>query len=236
VKKLLRLPLLLWWILKSFLLLLLLWIRSAIKKVRGKMTEKKIVTEGTEKRPQPQSAKESGTKPPFPSQTSGPGSPAPAPGSRAELRILAAEEPEKTGKKSAGLSGTISPDGDALAIDNRLAGQLFNLPFELIHVFEPAWEPMDDDQLERIAEPFNIFLQERGLTKLKKPELILLVYSLGYVIKQSKNVKDAIALRKKERELKVAANDRRPAGSRENVPGVVDGPKVEGSARPDPGL
>jgi len=131
-------------------------------------------------------------------------------------------------------SGTISPLGEeSLEIDNRLAGQLLNLPFEFINVFEEAWEPIDEAGLEKMSEPFNLWLQEKGLTRLKRSEIVLGFWLLIYGSKQVKNVKKARIKRKAEKD---AANNSRPAGDGKDKPGVVDRPVAAGSTSSDSGL
>jgi hypothetical protein len=141
--------------------------------------------------------------------------------------------PLDPGSGADGTLSTISQDSDeARAIDDKLAGSILNIPFELVHIFEEASPPLSEDELERMAGPFNIWLEENGFSHLKRSEVILFFWLSIAVTSRAKIIKKARA----ERAAKNAPNDSRPKGDGKNVPGVVDGSPVEGSPRPDPGL
>jgi hypothetical protein len=214
---------------KSVVLLLFLGARLKLKELRRKMKNQKeadlqkadLQKSRTDRRPEspagvqdqdrPQSSRE--TKPPF----------RPIPGS-----------PEIPGSAGPGLSGTISPDSDeGVPIDDQLAGELANCPFTLVHMLEPAWEVMNEAQMIRVGRAFRIYLEAKGKTTLKSPEIILLMAGYPYLFQQIKNVGKAMADRKAKAH---ASNDRRPEGDGKDVPGMVGCQKDEGSPDVHPGL
>lgn len=173
-----------------------------------------------EPRPSMQSGSAKETKPPFPMPSG-------------EMPSSSPSQPG--GPESPKASGTISQAGDgSLAIDKKIAGEILNLPFEFVNIFEPAWEPLNEKQLEKMSEPFSLWLEEHGLEKLQRSEIVLGFWLLTYGVQQSKNVKKARAERKAKKAN--ASDNSRSEGDRKDVPGVVDGSKVEGSKGPDPGL
>lgn len=138
-----------------------------------------------------------------------------------------APEGTKPGSESSLPSSTISPAGKSgVLIDDEIAGELANAPFTLINIFEPAWEAMNDAQMLKIGRALRVYLENKGITELKHPELLILVAGYGYLSQQFKNVRKA-AKERKAAKLHVT-DDRRAEGDGENVPGVVGDSKVEG--------
>lgn len=74
------------------------------------------------------------------------------------------EEPEKKEEKS------------EIVVDPEVAGDLIRIPFELVNVFIPAWEPLTDSEVERIKSPFARCLQKWGLGKISRDEVVLGFY------------------------------------------------------------
>ncbi|MBE3120026.1 MAG: hypothetical protein IMZ50_14885 [Candidatus Atribacteria bacterium] len=135
--------------------------------------------------------------------------------------------PEAPGSGSSSITSKTSPVGSSgVLIDDEIAGELANAPFTLINIFEPAWEAMNDAQMMKIGRALRVYLENKGITELKHPELLILVAGYGYLSQQFKNVKKAA----KERKAAKAhvTDDRRAEGDGKNVPGVVGDPKVEG--------
>jgi hypothetical protein len=214
---------LLWLFLKSAGLLLFLGVRLKLKEVRERLKNETKVSkaEKTSPRPgnritaadpedqeSPEVQKQTPGKPPFrPKGTLG-------------------QDQEQSGP-----GGTISPAGERpLEVDEKLAGELIAIPFDIINVFEPAWEPMTEAEQMRAGEPFNIWLQEQGLTSLKRPDLMTVLRMAGYITRNFRNVRVAVAKRKKEAqkkpEEKIDPDNSRMSRGGEDVPRMVDREKV----------
>lgn len=117
-------------------------------------------------------------------------------------------------------SGTISQVGK-IPVNPRVAGQLLNLPFKCLHIAYPVAQPLSEEELEAMAEPFSDFLIENGLESIARSSIVLgfHVFIAGY-----SRVK-AIADWKKEqkgKEQKSAAAAKTDPGHGEARPGQDD--------------
>jgi hypothetical protein len=150
----------LWELLRSIPLLLLLLVQLKLNELREKMKSKT-----SDKSPSPQNPKETDSPSP------------PAPGSQVGPSPFEIEEGRKSrqspGDQSlGGPFGTTFPAGK-VPINPRVAGQLLNLPFKCLHIAYPVAQPLNEAELEAMAEPFSDFLVENGLEAIGRSSVVL---------------------------------------------------------------
>lgn len=115
-----------------------------------------------------------------------------------------------------------SEDQDAVVVDPDVAGDLIRIPFELVHIFIPDFEPLTDPEVEKIQVPFSRCLKKWGLGKISRDEMVLAFWLSVFISKRLKSLKK----RKKTIDEKLSFFGGREEGDRKNDSMPGSGPKV----------
>ncbi len=118
----------------------------------------------------------------------------------------------------AGLTG--SPDSEIL-VDPKVAGGLLELGFDLVNAVMPEFPPLDQKEVDQMADPFAKFLVDQGWEKIAQSSIIFFARlgSVGF-----KHYRIAMRIRKAKKNAPEVATD---PGHGEARPGQDDASKTD---------
>jgi len=93
------------------------------------------------------------------------------------------ENPEDLGLPGRGDMGSFTGPGDIESpkIDPALAGRILNVPFKLAHAARPEINPLDEKELDLLADDFSFILSKYGFAKIARREIVF-AFNLSTVI------------------------------------------------------